>query len=57
MISDPMREHLIQIVLGHLIAAPSRESRYRWWALARTLIRRRSPEQVTRMERERGLAW
>ena len=57
MISDSMREHLIQIVLGHLIASPSRESRYRWWSYARTLIRRRSHEQVTRMERERGLAW
>ena len=57
MISDPMREHLIQIALGHMIASPSRESRYRWWSYARTLIRRRTPEQVKRMERERGLAW
>ena len=54
---DALREAAIHSALDRMLAATTRQSRRRWWALARLHILHRSLAQVARMERERGLAW
>jgi hypothetical protein len=53
-LTDAERESLIDIT-AQLAQQGSPAVRRYWWSLMKALINERSPEQVERMERERGL--
>jgi hypothetical protein len=55
MITDEQLEKLIDTATLRLSLAKGRRARERSWNELKALIARRSPQQVARMEREKGL--
>lgn len=53
---DAAREALIEHAFEHMLDAPTLDNQREWYAVMVYHIRQRSPERVSRMEIERGLA-
>lgn len=52
---DEQLERRIETARRHYVAALTPRDRHYWWQEMTTLIRRRSPQQVAKMEREKNL--
>jgi hypothetical protein len=52
---DAARERIIADIVFLMLESRSRAERYELWKLLQERIAMRSPEQILRMEREKGL--
>jgi len=55
-LTDALRERRIKALADKIEAAPSRADKTALWEALKEELRARSPEQIERMNRERGLA-
>lgn len=53
---DVLTEYLIDHCYKHMLGAPTKDEQSRWFERMGHYVRRRSPERVHEMEREKGLA-